>query len=58
MTATCSGEGGWTVVNGSDHTAQENKTGIQPVLQDSNNDIHSSNETANGTVCKSKEEAV
>ena len=39
MTVTCSGEGGWTVVNGGDHAAQENKTAIQ----DSDN--------ANGTVC-------
>ena len=28
------------------------------LLQDSDNDIYSSSETANGTVCKSKEEAV
>ena len=41
MTVTCSGEGGWTVVSGGDHVAQENKTGIQPVLQDSDNDIYS-----------------
>ena len=54
VTVTCSCEGGWTVLNGGDHAAHENKTAIQ----DNDNDIHSSSETANGTVRKSKEEAV
>lgn len=56
VSVTCSGkdEGGWTAVNGGDHAARENKTGIQ----DNDNDIHSSSETANGTVCNSKEEAI